>query len=541
MRFWRENGFPNVKSNKYLDLIKKKKKKRKEINVLIMKTIMERPNSDLILAIAHPTIVDEIQVSDGEATQAVDEAFGSIESASVADLVVNSASDAELLVNSDADAEEKEADMQELDRCLTGIEDFCGKIQEKAAAAKERKSIQLRLNESVKSRRNSSKDKKDLKRRSQILTKKMLLPSHDEFVNNFKLYKIAFNILAKYGNRIQQPSGPELIHILFNPLHYTVDASRGVTKDGDSVAAKVDEPLLTEDAKAMLQKTLTPLEKRIWSSMGQNWSFTQEEREKALNPKPSAITPLLEEPEQEYVVAESKRSANTETVAAVTVAAADADADADADATEEVEIIPPDEISVASANYVNGVTAYVNSVTADVDDVTADVNGLTADANDVTIDVNNNSETNESDYARINKIYSENIDGQPLSVSVDAPVENGDARPDSVQANQVIYLEKEADDVDAELASKTFYEIRTSKKLLKTFGSRMKTFEQDLISKGITRVETTFDRNAKYIQELTVRKSEVLEVVDDSKNWWFVRNWRGEDGYIPKTIVKVLS
>ena len=84
----------------------------------------------MIITIAKPTIVDESQVSDGEATQAVDEAFGSIDSASDADLLVNSASDADLIVNSDADTvddEEKEADMQELDRCLTGIEDFCGK------------------------------------------------------------------------------------------------------------------------------------------------------------------------------------------------------------------------------------------------------------------------------------------------------------------------------------------------------------------------------------------------------------------------------
>ena len=54
-----------------------------------------------------------------------------------------------------------------------------------------------------------------------------------------------------------------MVHILFNPLSYCVDVSRGVSKYGETLAAKVDEPLLTAEAKKMLLDTLTPLEMRV--------------------------------------------------------------------------------------------------------------------------------------------------------------------------------------------------------------------------------------------------------------------------------------
>ena len=65
------------------------------------------------------------------------------------------------------------------------------------------------------------------------------------------------------SDRIQQPTGPELVHILFNPLSYTVDASLNASRSGENVAAKVKDPPLTVEAKKMLQRTLTPLEKRV--------------------------------------------------------------------------------------------------------------------------------------------------------------------------------------------------------------------------------------------------------------------------------------
>ena len=75
-----------------------------------------------------------------------------------------------------------------------------GGIQENAAAWKERSSVQQSLKKSEKGKsRVSTKEIQTLKKRSQTLKEKTVLPSQQQFIDNFKLYKKSFNIIAKYG------------------------------------------------------------------------------------------------------------------------------------------------------------------------------------------------------------------------------------------------------------------------------------------------------------------------------------------------------
>jgi SH3-like domain-containing protein len=50
--------------------------------------------------------------------------------------------------------------------------------------------------------------------------------------------------------------------------------------------------------------------------------------------------------------------------------------------------------------------------------------------------------------------------------------------------------------------------------------------------------EVTNDRNGKNDKELSVRAGEFVEVLDDRRNWWRVRNISGAIGHVPNTLMK---
>lgn len=48
----------------------------------------------------------------------------------------------------------------------------------------------------------------------------------------------------------------------------------------------------------------------------------------------------------------------------------------------------------------------------------------------------------------------------------------------------------------------------------------------------------THDRPANNEKELTIKVGELLEVLDDKRNWWRLRNFQGEVGHAPVTILR---
>ncbi|XP_034388091.1 epidermal growth factor receptor kinase substrate 8-like protein 3 [Cyclopterus lumpus] len=51
-------------------------------------------------------------------------------------------------------------------------------------------------------------------------------------------------------------------------------------------------------------------------------------------------------------------------------------------------------------------------------------------------------------------------------------------------------------------------------------------------------IHVTYDFISRNNRELTVRKGEIVELLDMSKQWWKVRNSRGEEGFVPNNVLE---
>ncbi|XP_022258854.1 epidermal growth factor receptor kinase substrate 8-like, partial [Limulus polyphemus] len=60
---------------------------------------------------------------------------------------------------------------------------------------------------------------------------------------------------------------------------------------------------------------------------------------------------------------------------------------------------------------------------------------------------------------------------------------------------------------------------------------------EELTSSGTKIVVVLSSRTANNDKELSVLRGDILKVIDDSRKWWRVRNYRNEMGYVPHTIV----
>lgn len=60
---------------------------------------------------------------------------------------------------------------------------------------------------------------------------------------------------------------------------------------------------------------------------------------------------------------------------------------------------------------------------------------------------------------------------------------------------------------------------------------------EELQARDAKIVQVTYPRTANNDKELTVVRGEYLEVLDDSRKWWKVRNMRGRVAHVPHTIV----
>ncbi|XP_030076787.1 epidermal growth factor receptor kinase substrate 8-like protein 3 isoform X2 [Microcaecilia unicolor] len=93
-----------------------------------------------------------------------------------------------------------------------------------------------------------------------------------KYVDTFQKMKYAFNLLGKLHHCMQEPSAPDLIHMLFSVLSFILTDHRQ-----KEMAAAVICPLLTQAAINLLNSCTTAEERTIWKDLGDAWLVTRAE------------------------------------------------------------------------------------------------------------------------------------------------------------------------------------------------------------------------------------------------------------------------
>ncbi|CAL1535450.1 unnamed protein product [Lymnaea stagnalis] len=160
-----------------------------------------------------------------------------------------------------------ERDVQLLNHCFDDIEKFVARLQQAAESYKELE------------KRKRDRGAKNKKRQSGdgMLNARARPPPDRDFVDIFQKFKLSFNLLAKLKAHIHDPNAPELVHFLFTPLSLIYEASRDPYHGNQNLGDQAVAPVLTGDAKQLLLNCLTSKEIELWQALGKHWTTSRDE------------------------------------------------------------------------------------------------------------------------------------------------------------------------------------------------------------------------------------------------------------------------
>lgn len=170
-------------------------------------------------------------------------------------------------------------EMQVLNHCFDDIERFVSRLQVSVDGVHDLEKLHQKC------RNKSTKSKKTKQMSDELLAARAQLPQAQAFVDIFQKFKLSFNLLARLKVHIHDPSAPELVHFLINPLGLIVAAinkeftwlldtaasietdapppslTSGTLKD---LPKSVWQPMLNRDAKELLFNCLNSKEQELW-------------------------------------------------------------------------------------------------------------------------------------------------------------------------------------------------------------------------------------------------------------------------------------
>ncbi|VDI65861.1 epidermal growth factor receptor kinase substrate 8 [Mytilus galloprovincialis] len=389
--------------------------------------------------------------------------------------------------------ESLERDVQILNSCFDDIEKFVARLQQAAEAYKEL--------ENRKRERQSHKKKNDRAPppRDGMLNMRARPPPGDDFIDIFQKIKCAFNLLSKLKAHIHDPNAPELVHFIFTPLSLIYEASRDPVHVGIDLASKAVAPLLTREAKELLLNCLTSKELELWQLLGRNWTTSEDEYPghveafcprfyNGWTPAPSSqqmirqLPPPREEPRDDYRATKDDFRATRDNYGSTNYGRTQ-----------------PEEPSYSRTRREEEPSYHTGPIGA-------------------SSRIGQSFRPEEDDHYRREPMYDRKHPSTPPPGAVTNP---------NVAKYQE-YVEKHIDrNQDAHRYSGN-----------KSRGQENQEYKEELRRKNAKIYEAVHERTGRNQKEITVEKGDILEVLDDSRNWWRLRNYKGDSGYAPYTILR---
>ncbi|XP_060080846.1 epidermal growth factor receptor kinase substrate 8-like isoform X1 [Ylistrum balloti] len=312
-----------------------------------------------------------------------------------------------------------------------------------------------------------------------LLNMKARPPPAEDFVDIFQKFKYAFNLLAKLKAHIHDPNAPELVHFLFTPLSLIFEASRDPIHGGADLANHARFPLLSPEAKQLLLNCLTSKELELWQALGIHWTTNKDE---------------YNGPMEQY----NPRFFNGWTPAPP---------------VSSERMMMEAAVSNMGHQIERRTRAYQSP---DVDDIMMPY----PRPDGRSFRPVERPDEGEDMYARSTKPSSQPPPG---------------AIPNTNVAQYQEYVEKHID------RNKGIHQSSRPSPTPAKPKSRQEEnlqFAKDLQGQNKVMYEIVHEREGRNEKEITVQKGDIVEVIDSSRNWWKVRNYLGQQGYAPYTIMK---
>ncbi|KAL4224990.1 Phosphotyrosine-binding domain [Mactra antiquata] len=378
-----------------------------------------------------------------------------------------------------------ERDVQLLNNCFDDIEKFVSRLQQAAEAYKE---LERRRNERGGKRKQKSPGEG-------MLSMRATPPPSDDFIDIFQKFKFAFNLLAKLKAHIHDPNAPELVHFLFTPLSLIYEASRDPIHKYRDLSGEAVSPLLLADAKQLLLNCLTSKEMDLWQRLGKCWTQPREEYSGTVPPyNPRFYNGFQPSPQYVDEVNQGGDLRSSERMMAY-----------------------PEPLGMSRRE-----DPYISRA----------------------------SERREDPYRmseRRDDFRSTERRDDPYRMTErrDDPYRMSERREDMYSRD--IRSSERRDDYNRPPSPNPGRSYEPSKRSSvrdpmpaapRSRAEENQSFAQDLKRMGATIYEAVHERQGKNAKELTVEKGDIVQVLDKSRNWWKLKNYQGETGYAPYTILK---